>query len=129
MVTPGSFAAFAWTIMVCGVALAVAAAAMPFFDDGYHLQVGVLLTGLLPYLAYAIIAVLLRRPVTLVAGLVLLAAHAWLVLSERFSGAVNYSDGMIYYVPVLLTLALVPLWIMAMRQPWRMKGSLDSEGA
>jgi hypothetical protein len=34
---------------------------------------------------------------------------------------------MIYYIPVLLTVALVPLWIMAMQQPWRNQGSLEKQ--
>jgi hypothetical protein len=127
MATPGGITVLAWTIIVCGTALAVAAAVKPFFDDGFHLQVGVLLAGLLPYFLYAVIAVMLRRPVTIVAGIVLLAVHAWLVLSERFSGAVDYSGNLIYYLPVLLAVALIPLWIMAMRQPWRNQGSLDMQ--
>ena len=129
MTAPRSIAVLAWTIIVCGTALAVAAAVKPFFDDGFHLQTGVLLAGLLPYLLYAVIAVMLRRPVILAAGIALLAAHAWLVLSERFSGAVDYSGNMIYYIPVLLAVALIPLWIMAMRQPWRNQGSLEKQGS
>ena len=127
MAAPGSIAVLAWTIIVCGTALAVAVAVKPFFDAGFQLHFGVLLAGLLPYLLYAIIAVMLRRPVTILAGIALLAVHAWLVLSERFSGAVDYSGNMIYYVPVLLAVALVPLWIMAMRQPWRTQGSLEKQ--
>ena len=109
----------AFSIIVLGVVLAVAAALEPFYDDGHVLQFGVLLSGLLPYLLYAMIVVLLPRPAVFLSGLVLLAAHALLVLSERFSGPVDYSGGVIYYVPLLLALALLPFLIVAMRQPWR----------
>jgi hypothetical protein len=34
---------------------------------------------------------------------------------------------MIYSIPVLLAVALLPLWIMAMRQPWRTQGSLEKQ--
>jgi hypothetical protein len=129
MVSSDSYAFLAWTIVLCGVALAAAAAVKPFFDTGYHLQVGVLLAGLLPYLVYTVIAVMLQRPLTIVAGIALLVAHAWLVLSERFSGVVDYSSDTIYYVPVLLAVALVPLWIMAMRQPWRAQDKLERQNA
>jgi len=109
----------AFSIIVLGVVLTVASALVPFYDDGHVLQFGVLLSGLLPYLVYALIVVMLPRPAVLLSGLVLLALHAWLVFSVRFSGPVDYSDGMIYYVPLLLTLALLPYLIVAMRQPWR----------
>jgi len=109
----------AFSIVVPGVALAVASALEPFYDDGHVLRFGVLLSGLLPYLVYTLIIVMLPRPAVFVSGFVLLAAHAWLVLSERFSGPVDYSGGVICYVPLLLTLALLPFLIVAIRQPWR----------
>ncbi len=77
-----------------------------------------LLAGLLPYLTFGIAVVLLRRTVTTVVGVILLAAHAWLVIRERFIDSADYSDGMIYYVPIVLTLLLIPLVVMALRQPW-----------
>jgi hypothetical protein len=80
---------------------------------------GVFLAGLTPYLAYALVVCLLRRPITYVAGAVLLALHAWLVFNERFAGGADYSDRMIYIVPLLYTVLLVPLVIRALREPWR----------
>ena len=127
MATHHDYAVMAGVITVSGVTLAAVAAVKPFFDDGYHLHFGILLAGLLPYLAYAIIAVLMPRPVTILAGVLVLAVQAWLVLAERFSGSLNDSGGAIYYVPLLLTLALIPWWTMAMRQPWRRQGGVASD--
>ena len=127
MATSGNTPGLAYAIIVLGVVLAAASAIQPFYDDGYRLRVGVLLSGLLPYLVYTIIAVILQRPLVVMAGVVLLALHAWLVLSVRYSGSVNTGDGMLYTVPILLTLALTPLGFIALRQPWRGKDTGDSQ--
>jgi hypothetical protein len=78
----------------------------------------VLLAGMLPYLVYAIAAPLLERTTVIIAGLILLAVHLWLLVSERFIDAADYSDGRIYYVPLLLALALLPLLFRVLRKPY-----------
>jgi len=127
MSTSGNKAGLAYAVIVLGVMLAAASAIQPFYDDGYHLRVGVLLSGLLPYLVYGIIVVMLQRPLTTVLGVVLLALHAWLVFSVRYTGNVNAGEGMLYTVPVLLTLALIPYGVIALRQPWRGNDAGDSQ--
>jgi len=106
--------------LVCiGLLLAFISAVVPFYDDSYRLRGGVLAAGLLPYLVYLIPLVLLPRALTLVAGGVLVLVHGWLVVACRFSGPLDCGDGMIFYVPLLLALALVPFVALALRKPWR----------
>ncbi len=107
-----------YLIIIVGLMLALISALIPFYTSGYELQIKVLLAGLLPYLTYGIAVVLLRRMITIVVGTILLAIHAWLVIQERFIDGGNYNDGMIYVVPIVLTLVLTPLVVMALRQPW-----------
>lgn len=108
----------AYWVIVAGLLLSFISALVPFYSAGYKLLYGVMLAGLLPYLVYAIAAPLMRTSLILGAGLMLLGVHTWLVISERFVGGADYSDGMIYYVPLLLALALLPLPAMVLRKPY-----------
>jgi hypothetical protein len=119
MATSGNTPGLTYAVIILGVMLAATSAIQPFYDDAYHLRFGVLLSGMLPYLVYAVIAVMLQRPLTSVAGVALIALHAWLVFSVRYSGNVNAGEVMLYTVPILLALALFPLGLIALRQPWR----------
>jgi hypothetical protein len=108
-------------IIVVGLILSTLSAFVPFHEAGYRLMVGVLLAGMLPYLVYAVAVPLLGGAMTAIVGVALVIAHAWLVFSERFSGSVDYSDGMIYYVPMFMAIAVLPLAVVALRQPWSNK--------
>jgi hypothetical protein len=118
MQTQTNLRSFAYWIVLAGLLLAIISAIVPFYTAGYKLMYGVLLAGMLPYLVYGIAAALLRRGLMVATGLVLLTLHAWLVISERFLGGGDYSDGMIYSVPLLLALALLPLLVLVLRQPY-----------
>ena len=117
MAIPAHTSASGYAIIIAGLVLVFISALVPFYNSGYQLKVDVILAGLLPYLSYGIAVVLLHRRVTTVVGVVLLGAHAWLVVRERFIDNADYSDFMIYYVPIVLALLLIPLVIMALRQP------------
>jgi hypothetical protein len=119
MVTRVHINVFGYTILLVGLVLAFVSAVVPFYDAGYQLRTGVLLAGLLPYLLYGMALVLLPRTMTIAAGLLLLVVHAWLVIRERFIDHADYGDGMIYYLPVVLTLLLIPLLVKALHAPWR----------
>lgn len=108
---------YGYLVVVAGILLSFVSAVIPFFDDGYRLHPEVLFAGLMPYLAYAVLVELLRRPFTLLVGVVLLAAHAWLVVSERFLGVVDYAGGAIFVWPLLFTLVLTPLVVKAVHSP------------
>lgn len=105
-------------VVVAGLVLALLSALVPFFDAGYVLQYRILLIGMLPYLVYGVAAPLLRRGLAMLSGALLLAAHAWLVIGERFIDGADYSDGLILYVPLLLALVLSPLLFLALRRPY-----------
>lgn len=107
-----------YAVIAVGAALAFAAAVVPHFTAGYRLLPGVLLSGLLPYLVYALAVPLLRKTLTMIAGLILLGAHSALVIAERFTGPVDYSDRLIHFGPWLLALALLPLVALGLKQPW-----------
>lgn len=116
-------------IIVAGLVISAISAFVPFHQAGYRLMVSVLLAGMLPYLVYAVAVPLLRGALTAIVGLALVVAHTWLVVSERFSGSIDYSDGLIYYVPVCMSIAVLPLAIIALRQPWHgtMKSELEAD--
>jgi hypothetical protein len=118
-------------VIVIGLVLSALSAFVPFHEAGYRLMIGVLLAGMLPYLVYAVAVPLLGGPLTAVVGVALVIAHAWLVISERYSSSVDYSDGMIYYVPMLMAVAVLPLAVIALRQPWgnRMKSAQEDQAA
>jgi uncharacterized membrane protein YGL010W len=110
--TPG------YLFILAGALLAAVSSFVPYFDAGFHLMTSVLIAGLIPYIVYSVAVVLMRGALTTLAGAAMVAVHAWLVVSERFAREVDYSDGMIYYVPILMAIVVLPLAIAALRQPW-----------
>lgn len=117
--SPSHSKTFGYVVIAIGLALAFISAVVPHY--GHHqLLGGVLAVGLLPYLAYGVIVVFLNSTVTMASGVVVLLVHAALVFVERFGGAVEYNNDVIYIVPVVVTLALLPLVVMALRKPWHL---------
>lgn len=112
------FSLFGYAVIVSGILMACMSAVVPFYTTGYRLQFGVLVAGITPYLVYGLIIALFRHTLTRVAGVILLLLHVWLVVSERFIGAADYSDGVIYIAPLAFTGLLVPLLVRAIREPW-----------
>ena len=108
---------FGYAVIAAGLVLSFASAVVPHYGH-YKLMAGVLAIAVLPYVVYGIAVVFLKNTLAIAAGAVLLAIHAGLVIGERFSSTVDYSDGMIYVVPLALFLALMPLLVVALRQPW-----------
>jgi hypothetical protein len=117
MEAPARPASAVYWIIAAGLVLSFASALVPFFTAGYKLQFQVMLAGMLPYMVYGFAAPLLRRGLGITVGVLLVAAHTWLVISERFAG-VGYPDGLIYYVPLLLALLLSPLLFLALHKPY-----------
>ena len=109
---------FGYGVIVVGIMLAAVSAIVPFYTSGYRLWFGVFMAGIMPYLAYGLVVALFRHSLTNLAGAILLALHGWLVISERFSGHVDYSDGVIYFAPLVFTALLTPLVVRALREPW-----------
>jgi hypothetical protein len=98
-----------YLILITGLILSLISALVPHFEAGYRLIVSVFVAGMLPYLVYSIVVPLMRSPVTTITGLIIVLAHAWLVINERFVANADYSDGKIYYIPAILSIAVLPL--------------------
>jgi hypothetical protein len=108
--TPG------YLFILIGIVLSTISALVPHFEAGYTLMTSVLVTGMLPYLVYGIAVPLLRGVLTTVVGLVIIVVHAWLVFNQRVLGNADYSDGLIYYVPMVMALAVLPLAVIALKK-------------
>lgn len=108
--TPG------YLFILIGVVLSTISALVPHFEAGYTLMTSVLVTGMLPYLVYGIAVPLLRGALTSLAGLVIIVAHAWLVFDQRIIGIADYSNNLIYYVPMVMALAVLPLAVIALKK-------------
>lgn len=106
-------------MVLAGTALAMVSAVVPHYSGAHQLLFGVFLAGFTPWLLYGIAAALFRGPLTTLAGALLLILHGTLVMRERFSGGADYADGMIYYLPLLFSVLLLPLLARALREPWR----------
>mgnify|MGYP001811981326 CR=1 FL=1 len=107
--TPG------YTILLIGVALAFYSALVPHFEAGYRLDILVFLTGMLPYMVYGIAVPLMRSAKVTLTGVAIIVVHAWLIFEHRITGGGDYSDGVIYFVPMALTVLAVPVAILALR--------------
>jgi len=110
---------FGYSVIAAGTVLSIISAVVPFYTAGYQLLFAVFMAGITPYLVYGLVVYWLRRPITSVAGTLLLAAHLGLVVHERFIKGADYSDPAIYVVPLVFAVLLLPLLVVAMRQPWR----------
>lgn len=99
-----------------GLLLSVVSALVPHFEAGYHLMLSIFVAGILPYLVYGIMIPLSRGAVTSITGLVIVTVHAWLVITQRIVGNADYSNGLIYYVPIILALAIAPLVVIMVKK-------------
>ncbi len=105
-----------YLFLIIGLILSFISAFVPFFGAGYKLMISVLIAGMLPYLVYGIAVPLSRSIMTTILGLVIVIAHAWLVLNERFIGKANYDDGMIYYGPMIIAVIALPLVVITIKK-------------
>ena len=103
----------AYSYILVGVLLAILSAVIPHFGAGYRLAFGVLVAGALPYAVYGALTELLRGWRLILPGLLIVPAHAWLTLSERYLSFDAYQSRAIYIVPIVLTVIVLPLGIVA----------------
>jgi hypothetical protein len=106
---------FAYVLITIGCVLASISAVVPNYGAGHKLMFSVFLAGIVPYYVYGCLTELLRGWALLIPGLIVLAVHVWLTVTQRFLGYDGYASGMIYYVPALLALAALPAGIAAGR--------------
>ena len=104
-----------YSVIVIGVGLSLISALVPHFTAGYTLKISVFAAGVLPYLIYAVAVPLRRNALTTLAGLFVVLAHTWLVFNQRIVGQGDYSDGLIYYGPMVLALVVLPFALAGFR--------------
>lgn len=105
-----------YLFILIGLLLSVVSALVPHFQAGYHLMFSVFVAGMLPYIVYGIIAPQSRGALTTITGLVIVTVHLWLVITQRIIGGAEYSNGLIYIVPIILTVAILPLVFIVAKQ-------------
>ena len=108
--TPG------YLFIMAGLILSLISALVPHFEAGYRLTLSVFVAGMFPYMIYGISVPMLRGTLTTIVGLVIVSTHAWLVFNERIIGNADYSSGMIYFGPMLLSLAALPLLVIVFKR-------------
>lgn len=105
-----------YVVILIGLVLSLVSALVPHFEAGYHLSFSVFAAGISPYLVYGVAVPLSRGAWMTIAGLLIVLIHAWLVYNERIIGAGDYSNATIYYVPVMMAIAALPLVINAFKK-------------
>jgi hypothetical protein len=108
--TPG------YLCLVIGLMLSLLSAFVPHFEAGYRLMTSVFIVGMFPYIVYGITVPLSRNIVTTIVGLVIVIAHALLVINERIIGKADYDDGMIYYGPMIIAVIALPLVVITIKE-------------
>jgi hypothetical protein len=109
MPTERDFRSTAFVIVALGTVLAFAASVVPFYTAGHKLLAGLLLTSLLPYAVYGVFAEVMRGGPLLLAGILLLCTDLAVKIPQRFLHYDGYTDGWVYYTPILCTFVLLPL--------------------
>lgn len=113
MQTDYDFRPAAYGLIAIGCVLAAVTAVVPNYNAGYKLIFSVFMAGIVPYYIYGCLTGMLRGWALLVPGLVLVAVHLWLTVSQRFLAYDGYVNDMIYYGPMVLALAGLPAGIAA----------------
>jgi hypothetical protein len=68
----------------------------------------VVIAGILPYIVYAMAMPLCRSTMTSVLGVIIVIAHAFLIFNDHIIGKADYANGIIYYGPILIAVAVIP---------------------
>jgi hypothetical protein len=79
-------------------------------------MLSVFVAGMLPYIVYGIIVPLSRGALTTIIGLIIVTVHLWLVITQRIAGNADYSNGLVYYVPIILAITILPLVVIAVKK-------------
>lgn len=112
---------FEYLLIILGVVLSFVAAVVPHYSGAYRLHLGVLVAHLIPYLIYAPAVARLSRRLTLGVGLLLVTAHGALVFHQRFMQAGDDAGLVVYLIPFVFSVLLLPLFVRAARPAWRTK--------
>lgn len=112
-----------WLIAVGGL-IAFISGVVPQPVMAYELWVTVILVGFLPYIIYGFAVPHLHGTPLTLPGLALVLIHGWVVIDQRFINYSGYEDGLIYAVPLGLSVLIAGLLVWAllnkdpMGRPW-----------
>lgn len=113
--TPG------YIFILIGLILSLASAFLPFYGAGYRFMASILIAGMTPYLVYGLAVPISRSVTTTVTGLVIVIAHAWLVINERINST-SPDDNLIYTGPLIIAIAALPVVMVIIRQTLKSPG-------
>lgn len=99
----------AYLMILLGCVAAIAASLVPFYDVGYKIDAIALAAVLTPFAIYGMFSESLRGPWLLASGLALLGVTLAVVIDERFLHFDGYSDGTLYWVPLLAVSIVLPI--------------------
>ena len=106
-----------YSVILLGCLLSFVSAFTTQYALGYYLDFGVVMTGLVPYLIFAMAVVLRQSMLSTIIGIALILVHAWMVFTERLV-LTDRSDELLLYGPLVLAVVLLPLLAIAMRKPY-----------
>jgi len=85
------------------------------YAEGFYIDVGVIMMGLVPYLIFGMSVYLRQGPLSTILGIVLLAVHMWMVYTQHFVFG-GRADTLLLSGPPILGIILLPLLLSAMRK-------------
>lgn len=105
-----------YLVNAIGCILALTTAVVPHY--GHHkLWFSVLAVGLLPYLVFFVATQINAHKTFIVAGLAMLCVDSAVKMVERLISFDHYANGLIYYVPLMVTVAIVAMFFYGRPQP------------
>jgi hypothetical protein len=106
----------AYAIVVLGLMLSFIAAVVPHGTGGHRLIAAFLLWGIVPYMVYGALTEVLRGHALLVPGVLVFVIDLVIKVPERFFTEWPADSVLLLYVPILLTVVVLPLGIFVGRQ-------------
>ena len=101
----------AYGVILLGCLVSFTAAVVPHYSAGYKLMVGLLISGLLPYVVYGALTEILTGWMLVAPGILVLSVHAALALPERWLWTSDYPSIAVSLAPVWLLLLVLPAGI------------------
>ena len=107
--------AISYLIVITGCLLSFISSFHDQYAEGFYIDVGVVLMGLVPYLIFGMAVYLRQGILSTIIGIVLLAVHVWMVYTQHFVIG-GRDDTLLLSGPPILGIILLPLLIAAMRK-------------
>jgi len=105
-----------YLVIAIGCILALTAAVVPHYAH-HKLWFSVLAVGVLPYLVFFVTTQINPHTKLIVAGLAMLSTDGAVKLFERLVNFDYYANGLIYYVPLIITVAIVAIFLYGRPRP------------